>query len=95
MPDKVILLHHIPPNMTTATIRALRYDFPAILKRLQQGEEIAITRRGKFIGTLVPAEPSGSQKVLWPDLVKRIRAVHGKRILRPVNSILQQRENER
>jgi antitoxin (DNA-binding transcriptional repressor) of toxin-antitoxin stability system len=81
--------------MTTATVRALRYDFPAILKRLQHGEEVAITRRGKFIGTLVPAEPSVPQTAQWPDLMKRMRAVHGKRVLRPVDSILQQRENER
>ena len=81
--------------MTTATVRSLRYDFPAILKRLRHGEEVAITLRGKFIGTLVPAEPNGPQTVQWPDLVKRMRAIHGKRLLRPVASILQQRKSER
>lgn len=81
--------------MTTATVRNLRYDFPTILKRLKDGEEVAITLRGKFIGTLVPAEPSAPQTVQWPDLVKRMRAIHGKRLFRPVDSILQQRESER
>ncbi len=81
--------------MRTATVRNLRYDFPTILKRLQHGEEVAITLRGKFIGTLVPAEPSGPQTVQWPDLVKRMRAIHGKRMLHPVDSILKQREAER
>jgi antitoxin (DNA-binding transcriptional repressor) of toxin-antitoxin stability system len=81
--------------MTTATVRNLRYDFPSILKRLKHGEEVAITLRGKFIGTLVPAEPGEPPKVQWPDLVKRMRAVHGKRLLRPVESILKQRQTER
>ncbi len=81
--------------MTTATVRSLRYDFPAILKRLKDGEEVAITLRGKFIGTLVPAEPNEPRTVQWPDLVKRLQAVHGKRMFRAVDSIIKQRESER
>ena len=81
--------------MTTATVRNLRYDFPSILKRLTDGEEVAITRRGKLVGTLIPAEPNASRSVQWPDLAKRLRAVHGKRVMQPVASILKQRENER
>ena len=81
--------------MTTATVRNLRYDFPSILAHLKQGEEVAITLRGKFIGTLVPAEPKEAEVVEWPDLVKRMHATHGKRLLRPVDSILKQRKKER
>jgi len=85
----------ITPIMSTATVRNLRYDFPTILKRLEEGEEVAITRRGKLIGTLVPAESSSPQVVQWPDISKRLRVVHGKRMLHPVASILKQRETER
>jgi antitoxin (DNA-binding transcriptional repressor) of toxin-antitoxin stability system len=81
--------------MTTATVRNLRYDFPTILKHLNHGEEVAITLRGKLIGTLVPAEPKEPQTVQWPDLTKRLQKVHGKRLLHPVDSILKQRESER
>jgi hypothetical protein len=31
----------------------------------------------------------------WPDLVKRLRVTHGQRWLRPVDSMLKQRESER
>ena len=81
--------------MTIATVRNLRYDFPSVLKRLEDGEEVAITRRGKLIGTLVPAEPKEPQVVRWPDIYKRLRAIYGKRISHPVASILKQRESER
>jgi antitoxin (DNA-binding transcriptional repressor) of toxin-antitoxin stability system len=81
--------------MTTATVRNLRYDFPTILKRLEHGEEVAITLRGKLICTLVPAEAKEPQTVLWPDVTKRLRKLHGKRMLHPVNSILKLRESER
>jgi antitoxin (DNA-binding transcriptional repressor) of toxin-antitoxin stability system len=81
--------------MTTATVRNLRYDFPTILKHLSHGEEVAITLRGKLIGTLVPAESAAPATVQWPDLTKRLQKVHGKRRLHPVASILKQRESER
>ena len=81
--------------MTTATVRNLRYDFPVVLKQLKQGKEIAITLRGKHIGTLVPSVPKEPQIVAWPDMAKRLRAVHGKRIFSSVDSILKQRESER
>ena len=81
--------------MTTATVRNLRYDFPAILKQLAHGEEIAITLRGKLVGTLVPAEPKDPQIARWPDLTKRMKKVYGKRVFRAVDSILEQRKNER
>jgi len=81
--------------MTTATVRDLRYDFPSVLKRLEGGEEIAITRRGKLVGTLIPAEPGVPKTVRWPDLSQRLQATYGKQLLAPVDSILRQRENER
>ena len=81
--------------MSTATVRDLRYDFPTILKRLEDGEEVAITRRGKLIGTLVPFESASSQPVQWPDISQRLKRAHGQRMLHPVASILKQRENER
>ncbi len=81
--------------MTTATVRDLRYDFPSVLKRLEGGEEIAITRRGKLVGTLIPAVPRVPETVRWPDLSQRLQATHGKQLLAPVDSILRQRENER
>jgi antitoxin (DNA-binding transcriptional repressor) of toxin-antitoxin stability system len=81
--------------MTTATVRDLRYDFPSILKRLKRGEAVAITLRGKIIGTFVPAESEETQTVRWPDVTKRLRELHGKRTLHPIASILKQREGER
>ncbi len=81
--------------MTSATVRDLRYDFPKVLNRLKLGEEVAITLRGKLVGTLVPAEPKEPQTAHWPDIKKRLQAAHGKKVFNPVASILKQRENER
>ena len=40
--------------MNQATVRDLRYDFPAVLSQIEHGQEIAITKRGKIVARLLP-----------------------------------------
>lgn len=41
--------------MKTATVRTLRNDYAKLLRRVETGEEIAISRRGKIVARLIPA----------------------------------------
>ena len=41
--------------MKTATVRTLRNDYAKLLRRVETGEEIAISRRGRIVARLVPA----------------------------------------
>lgn len=41
--------------MKTATVRALRNDYAKLLRRVETGEEISISRRGRIVARLVPA----------------------------------------
>lgn len=50
--------------MQTATVRTLRNDYAKLLRRVETGEEISISRRGKIVAKLVPARPR-STKVDW------------------------------
>lgn len=50
--------------MKTATVRELRNDYAKLLRRVEAGEEIVITRRGQSVARLVP-EKSGARKVDW------------------------------
>jgi prevent-host-death family protein len=52
--------------MKTATVRELRNRYTQLLKWLEAGEEITITRRGVTIARLVPEKPRTKQKVDWP-----------------------------
>ena len=45
---------HFWRNMKTATVRELRNRYTQLLKWLEAGEEIRITRRGVVIARLVP-----------------------------------------
>jgi prevent-host-death family protein len=51
--------------MKTATVRELRNRYTQLLKWLEAGEEITITRRGVPIARLVPERPPTKQKVDW------------------------------
>ncbi len=50
--------------MKTATVRTLRNDYAKLLRRVETGEEISISRRGRIVARLVPANP-GKAKVDW------------------------------
>ena len=52
--------------MKTATARTLRNDYAKLLRRVETGEEISISRHGKIVAKLVPAHPAVKKgKVDW------------------------------
>jgi prevent-host-death family protein len=63
--------------MTKATVRDLRYDFPAVLARVSKGESIAITRRGKVVAELSPPKKAGKQ-AYRAQFLKRIQEMQRK-----------------
>lgn len=66
--------------MTKATVRDLRYDFPAVLSRIERGQEIAITKRGKVVARLLPPPKTPKKKkIQWPDFAARAREISGNR----------------
>lgn len=51
-------------TMKTTTVRDLRNDYAKLLRRVEIGEEISISRRGKIVAKLVPVHPAAG-KVDW------------------------------
>ena len=52
--------------MKTVSARELRENLAEYLRRLEKGERFTLTRRGKPVGRLEPAEPeSGADAWLW------------------------------
>lgn len=69
-------------HMKTATIRDLRHDFARVAKWIDDGEQVAITRRGHEFAVLAPAKPGKSKKALKiPDFAGQMQGVFGKRVL--------------
>ena len=79
--------------MKTATVRQVRHDFGAVLKQVEDGEEIAITKRGHVVARLCPPpRPTKPRKVKMPDFAARLKATYGDRVLSG-NSVIQERES--
>ena len=68
--------------MKTATVRELRNEFPRIEAWVQEGEVIAISKRGRVIATLVPVAQSGALATgpVKPDIMARLSETWGTRV---------------
>ena len=51
--------------MKTATVRELRNHYSGLLKWIDAGEEVQITRRGKVVARLVPEPSVSGRSVDW------------------------------
>ena len=53
--------------MKTATVRHLRNHYSAVLRWIDAGEEVAISRRGKVVARLVPEKTRRKARVDWRE----------------------------
>ena len=51
--------------MKTATVRHLRNHYSAVLRWIDAGEEVSISRRGKIVARLVPESDGRRKRVDW------------------------------
>lgn len=67
--------------MKTATVRELRNRYTTVLKWIEAGEEVAISRRGVIIARLVPEKHQQTDKVDWAQSAAFRRDRSGERVL--------------
>ena len=51
--------------MKTASVRELRNHYTTVMKWIEAGEEVKISKRGKIIARLVPEKPEMPKEVDW------------------------------
>ena len=83
------MMHH----MKQASVRDLRYNFPAVERMLRQGETIEITKRKRVIGRLMPVVPEAKPKM--PDFMARLKRIYGNRVLKLTSGRDDRRERDR
>lgn len=71
-------------GMKAVPVRELQREIRAILDRVEHGESLEITRRGRPVARLVPAPRARAEA--WPDLAARARKVLGSRRVSPAPS---------
>ncbi len=80
-------------HMKRATLRDLRYKFPAVEHLLDAGEEIEITRRKRVIARLLP--PAQTSRAKRPDFLERLRRIYGNKRLETGGAELLAKERDR
>jgi antitoxin (DNA-binding transcriptional repressor) of toxin-antitoxin stability system len=75
--------------MRRATVRDLRYRFHEIETRLKRGEEIALYKRQKLIGRLVPI---GMKSEAYPDFAALRRRIFAAKKVRKTGTDLMSEE---
>lgn len=80
-------------HMKRATLRDLRYRFPAVESLLEAGEEIEITRRKRVIARLLP--PAKASRRKRPNFLARLRQMYGAKQLEVSGAELLQKERAR
>ncbi|HUP03826.1 MAG TPA: hypothetical protein VMU19_07555 [Bryobacteraceae bacterium] len=75
--------------MRQASIRDLRYNFPAIEKALSEGQEIEITKRKRVVARLIPATQPARPvperppaPAHFPDYRARLKDIFGDKVLK-------------
>lgn len=61
--------------MRTASVGDVQKNFAAILKSIQAGEEITITRHGRAVAKLTALGPK--RQIDWPDFFEEALEVQG------------------
>jgi antitoxin (DNA-binding transcriptional repressor) of toxin-antitoxin stability system len=81
--------------MKTATVRELRHAFPKVLRWIQQGETVTLTKRGKPVALVSPPPAPKPRKIQWPDFAARARAYCGDTVLTDADIKRMKDEEER
>jgi antitoxin (DNA-binding transcriptional repressor) of toxin-antitoxin stability system len=68
-------------TMRIAGVRELRNHYSKLLRWIEAGEEIAISRRGRVIARLVPEKLGTTGKVDWTESAAVRRNRSGERVL--------------
>jgi prevent-host-death family protein len=60
--------------MKTTSVRELQHGLAAVLARVERGDTVTVTRRGKVVARIVPAVAALGE-VRWPDSMSRMKRI--------------------
>lgn len=61
-------------DMIKTNIRQLQHHLSDVMRHVEHGEEVLITRRNRVVAKIIPAE-SQIERVDWPDFIGRAIAI--------------------
>jgi antitoxin (DNA-binding transcriptional repressor) of toxin-antitoxin stability system len=67
--------------MKKATVRELLHNVTGVMRWVEDGETVEVTKRGKVIAELHPPAPKKPRKVRMPDFLARTKSYCGDFVL--------------
>jgi prevent-host-death family protein len=67
--------------MKTATVKEAQEHLSELLRQVERGETVEITRRSRAIARIVPAHVS-TESVSWDNRMRELRAIYGPKPVR-------------
>lgn len=58
---------HLRETIKTASVRDIRQNFPAVMRWIEEGENVAITMRRKIVARLIPERAPMTRTAPVPD----------------------------
>ena len=68
---------HFCETMKTASVRDIRQNFPAVMRWIEEGENVAITMRRKIVARLIPERTPISRNTPAPDFDSISKRIFG------------------
>ena len=68
-------------DMKTASVRQLLHNVTGVMRWVENGETVELTKRGKVIAELRPPRPRKPRKVKMPDFLARMKSYCGDFVL--------------
>jgi len=62
--------------MKTTTVREVQHNLTRILRWIEDGEVVVITRHKRVVAKLVPSAPK-DRRPHWPDFTDRMKGIWG------------------
>ena len=62
-------------NMKKASVRDIQHHFSNVLKYIEEGEEVYITKRNRIVAKIVPQNDMQNGPVEYPDFVERAKKI--------------------
>lgn len=81
-------------DMMKTNIRQLQHHLSEVMRYVEHGEEVLITRRNRVVAKIVPAE-SQIERADWPDFVGRAKAIVKQQRGKPADRIVIEDREER
>jgi prevent-host-death family protein len=82
-------------NMKKASVREIQHHFSDILRRIEEGEEVCITKRNKIVAKIVPHSEIQREPVEYPDFVGRAKEICETSRGKPLSDTVIEERNER